>query len=426
MDLSVYVIGLNFKLANLDRLGHVQWPDPKHINTFLKCVKSAFGVDECFFLQSCNRREFYFYAPNLNVPADEFKTRFLEFLGKSLNRELNPDEFLYYEEAEAAQHLFRVASSLESMVLGETEIIKQIKDQFKMSARKNNSGKYLRSLVETALRTSKKVRTQTQITKNIISMSSLIYRGAMSFMKDMKKKRLVFVGAGHFITSMLPTFSKSHDVEILFVNRTLPTWLAEEYGGKAMSLEEFKANPPEFDVLVSATGASHAIFSTQWVAGLANRPILLVDGAVPSDFEEGVADLDKVYYKDLNEMEITLAENRDRRAEEIPKAQPLFDEATKELRERWHDFELSEINSQISLHYRVIGQKHLDYLFKDSLSDMSEEEKEMLAQWTNGLVSRLVNVPILGLKGVAREYGNDGVAAFVRNVDEGSNLFSGV
>ena len=426
MDLSLYVIGLNFKLASLDRLGHVQWPDPKHINTFLKCVKSAFQVDECFFLQSCNRREFYFYAPHLNVKPQDFKERFLHFLGESLQRSLNADDFLYFTDTAAAEHLFRVTSSLESMVLGETEIIKQIKDQFKLSVKKNNSGKYLRTLVETALRTSKQVRTRTQITKNIISMSSLIYRGAMSFMKDMTRKRLVFVGAGHFITSMLPTFSKAHDVEILFVNRTLPDWLAEEYGAQAMSLEDFLANPPHFDVLISATGASHALFTREWVANLDSRPILLVDGAVPCDVEESVQCLDHVYYKDLNEMELTLAENRERRAEEIPKTQPIFDQAIEELREKWRDYELSEINSQISLHYRVIGQKHLDYLLRDGLSEMSDEEKAVLTQWTNGLVSRLVNVPILGLKGVAREYGNSGVEAFVRNVDEGSNLFSGV
>lgn len=424
MHLSVYVVGLNYKLASLDRLGNVQWPDPKHINTFLKCVKSAFGVEECFFLQSCNRREFYFYAPDLNVAPDQFKERFLDFLGKSLQRELDPNDFLYYRDAAAAEHLFRVASSLESMVLGETEIIKQIKDQFKMSVKKNNSGKYLRTLVETALRASKRVRTQTKITKNIISMSSLIYRGAMSFMKDMEKKRLVFVGAGHFITSMLPTFAKAHDVDFLFVNRTLPTWLAEEYDGKCMSLKDFLEDPPEFDVLVSATGATDPLFSEAWVQGLENRPVLFVDGAVPSDFEPGVKDMDKVFYKDLNEMEVTLAENRDRRAEEIPKAQPIFEEALEEVREKYRDFELGEINSQISLHYRVMGQKHLDHLFRDGLSDMSDAEKEVLARWTNGLVSRLVNVPILGLKGVAKEYGDDGVEAFVRNVDQGSNLFS--
>ena len=401
-------------------MARVQWAEEKQVGAFLERLCERFFVQEVFFLQTCNRREFYFYAPDHD--PEKFKPIFLETLAASLGCTLDDDHFYVKQGHQAVVHLFRVASSLDSMVLGETEIMKQIRVQSQKAGRYGCLGPRLTALVKTALETGKHVRHRTHITRNVVSMGSLAMRRTAEFLAHQPQKRVVFVGAGHFIESILPTFSKVDGLELLFVNRTYPEALAVEYGGQAMTLEAFLEEPGEFDVLISATSAPGTLFDKDWVAAR-NRRLLLIDAALPADIDPQSAQLSDICYMGLQEMERILEQNKAAREAEIPKTLPIFEEGLRKLEARLLECDLSPYNREISDHYRQTGEKALDYLLKDQFSHLSEKEAEHLREWTHALVNKLTNIPILGLKGVAKNMGKDAIDAYTRNVAEKSRLF---
>lgn len=416
----IFIIGSNFRQTTLSRVARVQWAEKSNIGAFLEEICERFLIPEAFFLQTCNRREFYFFAPEHH--AEKFKAAFLEALSDSLGCNLDDEDFYLKQHRDAVLHLFRVASSLDSMVLGETEIMKQIRDQSEMATNRGCIGPRLKALVKTALEVGRQVRHRTRITRNVVSMGSLAMRRTMEFLTGRARRRVVFVGAGHFIESILPTFAKAGSLELLFVNRTCPEALAAAYGGQAMSLSAFLHNPGEFDVLISATSAPGTLFNAEWVAERGSR-MLLIDAALPGDIDPQSACLPDVSYMGLQEMEQILEKNKAAREAEIPKTIPIFEEGWQRLEARLLECELSPYNREISDHYRQTGQKALDFLLKDQFAHLSASEAEHLREWTHDLVNRLTNIPILGLKGVARDMGRDAIDAYTRNVAEKSRLF---
>lgn len=420
---SLIAFCADFKTTDLANLGTIAWADRSQINVFLQGLKDAFGVSEAFFLQSCNRREFYFHIPSLNMNKANFAAGFFEVLGDSLGTSVNHTWFRILEEEAVIQHLFRVATSLESMVLGESEIMKQVRDQFADARKCGNAGRHLSALVQAAVRAARRVRTETQITKNVVSMASLIYRSTDAFLREHHRQRVVFVGAGHFMRSILPTFSKNQEFEYLFVSRRLPQDLADEYGGKAMTLDAFRKKPPIFDVLISATSSKSYIFDVRWLVRHCRDEALLVDAALPRDLDERVAREDGLELLDLAVMEDTLARNRAARQAEVPRAIPIFNEIQTELERELHEMELGEIHAGIASYYEKTADRALECLFKQR-KDLHNDQRELLQSWSRNLVKRLVSVPVLGLKGVARELGEEGIEAYIRGVSSGSPLFA--
>jgi glutamyl-tRNA reductase len=349
---------------------------------------------------------------------------FLDYLSDELEREFDRDHFYHYRDHDAVSHFFRVASSLDSMVLGETEIMKQIKDQSAAALAHRNKGRRLKSLVDVALWTAKQVRSRTAINQNVVSMSSLAYREVCRHVAYRNRKRVVFVGAGHFIQSLMPTFAKGTDLEFIFVNRTLPVGLAAQYGGRAIGLDDFLAEPVPFDALVTATGASRALFDKAWFERHGGeRQLLLLDAGLPADIDADVRELEHVELLDLACMEEILAVNRAAREAEIPKAGPIFVEGLDKLRNHWLECDLSNYSREISSHYRAAGERALSHLLKECLPQLSDQDQTVLHEWTQSLVGKLTNVPILGLKGVAKDIGEPAVEAFTRQVASKAKLF---
>ena len=417
-----HLIGTNFKHAGLENIARVHWGENDQLALFLKQLRRDLDLEEIFLLQTCNRREFYIYGPGIRLSPEAFRERFVGALTESLGTGFRQEDFFHIRDVDVVRHLFRVASSLESMVLGETEIIRQIKDQAAQAQKDGNLGRRLKALVEMSIWASKQVRSQTNITKNIVSMASLIFRQVMDHVGSGKGNRVVFVGAGHFIQTILPVFSKATQLEFILVNRSFPRDLAGQYGATPMTLDAFLAQPPEFDALVTATGSATSLFERSWCRKL-DRPVLILDAGLPRDVDPEVGSLDHIAYMDLVEMETTLKRNRSAREAEIPKTEPIFQEAFEKLHALWLECDLSSYNQQISCHYHEAGEKALSHLFREQLPGLSSHQEEELRDWTRSLVGKLTNIPILGLKGVAKDLGTPAVDAYTRQVSAKSNLF---
>lgn len=422
MQFDLHLIGCNFRQADLERVSLVQWQDPSQISVFLRQVSAAFGIQEIFYLQTCNRREFYMHAPGPELDCESFVPAFMDLLSTSLGVDLEQRDFYHKRDAAMVRHFFCVASSLDSMVVGETEIIKQIKDQSQISLRAGHLGPRLKALVDLGLGVSKQVRHQTRITERVVSLGSLACRNVMEHLSTKQDPTLVLVGAGHFISSLLPTLRKKKDLDIILVNRTLPQALADQFQAKAMSLVDFLEKPPVFDAMITATGASFPLFDGSWMKAYAPQS-LIVDAALPRDVNFSAAQPTGIRYLDLEAMEKILSKNRAAREAEIPRAEPFFREGLRRLHNRWLEFTLSSYSQEISQHYQYTGEKALKHLLKEVSVHLPPDGEQVLRDWTQALMGRLTSIPILGLKGVARELGTDAVEAYTRGVASQSNLF---
>lgn len=417
------VIGINYKTAGLSRVAQLQFRDPADVGVFLSNMRQKFRLHEAFFLQTCNRREFYLLEQDQQPLQTE---TLIEALNDALGADFDREDFFELSGESAVRHLFRVASSLESMVLGETEITKQVKIQSRKAIETGCSGKYMRAWVDEALRAAKRIRSETEITKNVISMASLASRFTGQHLNENQRSTVAFVGAGHYMHSILPHFSKMKDADFLFVNRTPNSALADRYGGHAMDLATFLEQAPEFDVMVTATAATEPIFSRRWMKDATQgRPVLVLDLALPCDVDKKAAELEHIELVGLEDMEQMLERNRTARKNELPKTEPILDEGCSRLASRWLEYDLSIVHQEIAKHYRQTGDRALDFLFKDLPPELINSHGDQLRDWASDLVSRLVHVPVLGLKGVVDEYGTPAVSAYTKRISAKTPMFRG-
>jgi glutamyl-tRNA reductase len=377
------------------------------------------GAEELFFLETCNRREFLIKTCHPLEPASA-KAAWVAGLQAELGCPLDQDDFFLLQGESALLHLFRVASSLESMVLGETEIIRQIRDQAAEARIQGLLGPYLTLWIDFALRASKRVRTETTITRNPTTYASLAFRHACG---DSAKRRVAFLGSGSFMRSILPYFDKGELLEKTFISRNIPSELATLHRGKAMSLQEFLASPPPFDALVAATACPEQLISAHWVQSLAFRPNVFIDLALPANLDPALAELPGVSLFHLQGFDRELAANRLAREAELPKAEPVFQELLQELKEKCFEQSLAGFHREMSQYFETMGKRALDHYLRQHGACLEEDQVACLRDWTSSLVSRLLPVPVLGLKGVARAMGDEGIRAYTAEVRASTKLF---
>jgi len=419
MHRSFIVFGSNFRSAPLDRVGQLRLQDGLQKTHALRQLGARIGAEELFFLETCNRREFLIKTSH---PIDHAsaKTDWLACLQAELGCALNPDDFFLLQGEPALLHLFRVASSLESMVLGETEIIRQIRDQAGAARAQGLIGPYLTLCIDFALRASKRVRTETSITRNPTTYASLAFRYACG---DSSKRRVAFLGAGSFMRSILPYFDKGDALEKTFISRSAPGDLADLHRGKAMSLKEFLTNPPPFDALVAATACPEQLIGADWVQALPFRPSVFIDLALPANLDPALAALPGVSLFHLQGFDRELAANRQAREDELPKAEPVFQELLQELKEKCFEQSLAGFHREMSQYFEAMGKQALDHYLRQHGACLEENQVACLRDWTSSLVSRLLPVPVLGLKGVARAMGDEGIRAYTAEVRASTKLF---
>ncbi|CAM2064689.1 Glutamyl-tRNA reductase [Sulfidibacter corallicola] len=414
-----YSISIDYHLASPADLGRVDLTEAE-LEAFAAELRDAFGIVELFFLKTCNRREFYLVSdgepvdPNGWVPFFEGR-----FAGEG--RVLG---FRLREGQSCVRHLFEVASSLASLALGEPEIAHQIKQQVAAARSAGLVGKYLGALVDAAVRAGKRVRAETQIGRQVVSPLSLIYRQVRGALAAFGGKRIVFVGAGPYMRRLVPHFGRDHRFEKIFVNRS-PSDMAAHFGGMAIGLDGFLANPPEFDALISATGSNTVLFGRDWLerTGRGKRRILF-DAATPPDIDPSAADIPGVSLLLPAGLEEALRRNWRERQCEIPKAERIIEEELARFEARKQSLQISQWVSEIQDYFaRVpldLAGKYLAEASHPGSDVVSRQEMEKLL---SRIGKRLAVIPILSMRGIARSHGTEGVRAAIEAIGDGSALF---
>jgi glutamyl-tRNA reductase len=299
-------------------------------------LKVAGNLSEVVLLSTCNRVEIY----GVSAEANGNLHRLFQQLATS---EVDFAPHLYTKEgAEAVRHLFSVVSSLDSMVIGETEITGQVKQAYQAAQAAKLTGRVTNRLFQMALQTAKEIRTQTGIGRGATSVGSVAVELAERiFDQDLSRKTVMIIGAGKMGEACVRHLAKKGARSVLVSNRSYDRalGLANEFGGRAVRFDECLQAMAEADIVVSSTGCPQTILHRDDVASAMlsrrNRPLFLIDIAVPRDIDAEVEQLDNVYLYNVDHLEAIVRENVRQREQELARCQAIIAERTAALMARF-------------------------------------------------------------------------------------------
>ncbi len=399
--IKIMNIGMNHESAPIE-LRECMARDPDHVNAALVGMRKSQWIKEGLFLSTCNRVE-ALYTTYHPVEAKRWMISLLSQLGGIPEEQFMPHIYTH-EDLEAVQHIFRVASSLDSMVVGEPQILGQIKEAYHQAViKEKTSGVILNRLMHKAFQVAKRVKTETRISESAVSISYAAVELAKKIFYGLSGRKVLLIGAGEMAElAARHLISQGVDSPII-ANRNFQraVQLAESFNGKAVFFEEVEWLFSEVDIIITSTASSEYIVTYDQVKNSLrrrrNRPLFFIDIAVPRDVEPRINTLGNVFLYDIDDLREIVEENTAQRKQESLKAERIITEEVMRFG-KWLET-LDIVPTIISLKEKVEAirkgeiKKSLPGLGKLTASQMNA-----LEILTVSLVEKVINDPILILK----------------------------
>jgi len=374
----------------------------------LLALRAETGAGEAMILSTCNRVELYVRQDD--PAAVEAVERFLARYHGRDPRDLQP--VLYrLADAEAIRHAFRVAASLESMVIGEPQILGQVKEAYQAAEEAGTLGSTLNALRNRTLAAAKRVRTQTGIGRNAVSVSYVAVELARKIFGELKDKNVLLVGAGKMSELAAKHLVRSGGRATVLGGRTFEkaAELAAALGGKAAPFESLRDELARTDIVISGTGAPGIVIQEADVEsaraarrGRHARPLFLIDIAVPRDIDPAVRKLSGVFLYDLDDLKAVAEANLRERLKEAASAEALVDREVREFLDWQKAREAVPLLSELRRRAEEIRRTELDKARK-RLGPLTPDQEEALEAATSAIVNKLLHPPTVHLKEAVRE-----------------------
>jgi len=396
----VLVVGLSHHTAPVDVREKIALAPGAYLEALAR-IKAGPEVKECVVLSTCNRSELYAVTESYHGGREALEHALLGFEGASGGVK---DEHLFrYEGAAAARHLFRVASSLDAMVVGEPQVLGQVKDAFKVAGEGQAVGPVLDRLFRQALEVAKRVRTETEIGAYAVSVSYAAVELAKKIFGPLEGRAALIVGAGETGELTMKHLRAAGVAELLVANRTESSAreLAEAMGGRAMGLPGIEGALAKVDIVVSQTGATEPVILRSMVERAMKerrgRPLFLIDIAVPRDIESACGSIYNVFLYDIDDLGRVVAGNRERRAEEAEKALEIVQAETARFT-RWFEG-LETVPTIVALRERfdAVRAGETERVMA-KLEHLNERDKKLVEQYGEALVNKLLHGPMAQLR----------------------------
>lgn len=327
--MNIVVVGLSHKTAAVEIREKVAFA-PNQMEKPLREVVALPDITEAVIVSTCNRVEIYATTHDIAGGMARLK-RFLADYHHLPLETLEQHLYSHHGE-EAIRHLFRVASSLDSMVVGEPQILGQIKTAYGYAAEYKSSGIILNRFLHKAFSVAKRVRTETRIASSAVSVSFAAVELARKIFGDLSDKTVLLIGAGEMCELAAKHFLNNGVRGVMVTNRTFEraVRLAEEFGGRAIQFEELFDQLHKADIILSSTGAPHFIIGPKDVDEVIRRrrqkPMFFIDIAVPRDIDPKVNDVQNVYLYDMDDLQGVVASNLEQRGKEAEKAEEIVNQ----------------------------------------------------------------------------------------------------
>lgn len=399
--MDIIVVGLSHKTAPVEVREKLAVPDSRLGEAL--CRLCAYpGVKEGVLLSTCNRVEVYAVVDQV----EEGYARVQEFLADthlSLSSEQLTPHLYWYTGDRAIGHLFRVAASLDSMVVGEAQILGQLKDAYEVALAHKASGVILNKLVKKAISVAKRVRTETRIAEMAVSVSYAAVELAKKIFSNLGEKTVLLVGAGEMAELAAQHLIRNGVRRVMITTRDSHSAieLAKRFNGVPVPFDEFQRELAEADIVLCSTGAAHYLIRSEDVQRAVrqrmNRPIFLIDISVPRNIDPAVKDIDNAFLFDIDDLEMRVEQNREERRREAGKAERLIEEEVDVI---LHWLKSLEVTPTIlALRRRAEEIKHAELEKSMSrLGHLSPEERSAVEGLASAIVNKLLHGSLVTLK----------------------------
>jgi glutamyl-tRNA reductase len=368
----------------------------------LGCGGLGDSLSELVILSTCNRIELYAVSPRLE-PND--LSLFL-----SETRGVSADDFtplLYHHvDEDAIRHLLRVVSGLDSLVLGEPQILGQVTNALEQARGAGSSGPLLSRLFQRAIHAGKRARTETHIARNPASVSSLAASLAEKSVRKITDAQIVILGAGEMAELAVEALRKRGATKVMVLNRTLERaeTLAKRWQAKASTFERLDEALSAADVLVSSTGAPHTIINPGMVERIMEsrspRPLVMIDIAVPRDIDANCGDVPGVTVHDMDSLHARLEHSLAEREAEVPRVEAILSEEAEKFLTFFNSLDMLPLIADLHQQAETIRQAELNKTLR-RLPDLNENERARIDALTQALVKKLLDTPTNRLRAQA-------------------------
>ena len=398
--MELLVVGLNHKTAPIEIRECLAFPKDK-MEEALSKIQSLPSLKENIILSTCNRVEVYAATRETEKATHDLKEFLSQYHGIPL-KEFEKNLYFHIGE-EAVRHIFRVASSLDSMVVGEPQILGQIKDAYDISQQTKTSGLILHRLLHRAFHVAKRVRTETKIGNSAVSISFVAVELAKKIFDTLERKTVLLIGAGEMSELAAQHLVSGGIEKVLVTNRTYEraVALSQQFKGEAIPFEEMSQGLRKADIVISATDAPQYLIWHDQVSRVMKdrrqKPVFFIDIADPRDIEPKVGDIENVYLYNIDDLQKVVNDNIQDRKKEAARAENIVQDEVIKFVDWYRSLDVTPTIVALRKKFDEIRKRELDKTF--SLHpDFSDKEKKSLEALTSAIVNKILHDPLTLLK----------------------------
>jgi glutamyl-tRNA reductase len=396
------LIGVNHKSAPLEVRERLAIPESR-LPEYCRQLAAHPGIEEGMIISTCNRVEVITHTVNGSADLRGFLHQHFQLKAEDLEPHL-------YElrEKDAVRHVFRVASSLDSMVVGEAQILGQVKEAYATARAVGAVRGQLDQLFSRAFAVAKRVRTETAVGSSSVSIASVAVELAKKIFGTLQGKNVFIVGAGK-MSELAARHLMAHGCVSIFVsNRTYDRALAlaQKFSGQAIKFDDLYESCDRADIVITSTGSPHAIFrrehGEQFLSRRKNRPMFFIDIAVPRDVAPEMADLDGIFVYDIDDLQQAVAGHVADRRKEAEHAETIIASEVEKFEARSHTLDVVPTIVSLQDHLETIRQAEIDRV-RGRMGTLTQEQEMAVEALTRGIINKVMHTPITTLKTAARE-----------------------
>lgn len=410
---NLKVLAFTHKHVELKDLGNLVICN-EELESRLMNLKHNMDIPEVFYIGTCNRVEFVFYGAH--DLTNEFIAQFMEKLNFCVPQERLQcylGQVNKYEGMDALNHLLRMSCSLESLVVGEKEILAQVRRAYERCREAGFTGDFLRMLMDRLVKTAKEVYTHTKISRNPISVVSLAYR-KLKEIKSVENPRILIIGSGETNQNLAKYFQKKQSSNFVIFNRTVENAqkLATELNAEAYPLSELINYKGGFDILITCTGATTAIIDNTLYQSLLNGEMdkkIIIDLAIPNDIDAEVLANNAVHYIEVSSLQAIANKNIEERYSELSNAEKIISDNIQEflpiIKQRRVEVAMRQVPQKI----KEIKSFALNEVFASEVQALDPEARNVLEKIINYMEKKYIKVPMVMAKEILVKVNENGV-----------------
>ncbi|WP_456278088.1 glutamyl-tRNA reductase [Bacillus sp. AK128] len=403
--MHIIVVGVNYKTAPVEIREKLTF-NPTELPFAMKKLKAQKSILENIIVSTCNRTEIYAVVDQLHTGRYYIKAFLSEWF------EIDKEEFSpflrIHEDEAAVEHLYKVSAGLQSMVLGETQILGQVRSSFLQAQEEQTVGTVFNHLFKQAITLAKRAHSETEIGANAVSVSYAAVELAKKIFGSLMNKHVVILGAGKMGELAVQNLHGNGVQRVTVLNRTLEKadTLAARFSGVARPMDELEAVLTEADIVISSTGAKEYVITEAMMKKVERkrkgRPIFMVDIAVPRDLDPGLANVESVFLYDIDDLEGIVEANMQERQAEAEKIELMIEQEIVEFNHWLRTLGVVPVISALRQKALSVQEETMQSIER-KLPNLTDREKKVLNKHTKSIINQLLRDPILKAKEMAGE-----------------------